>query len=90
MPFIVVPERVVLFTLLWYNTGYKSPYVVDVEEYILRGAEDNPCTSVCQIQAAEHVVCMTWWILHKQLLYVCHLHWIQAISLVDFHPHQEF
>jgi hypothetical protein len=60
-----------------------------VEMCILRCVEENPHTSVHEIQATEHVAHTTvWQILYEQLLYLYHLQ--QALSLLDFRPHQEF
>jgi hypothetical protein len=38
---------------------WTSAHTVDMEECILRYVEENHHTTICRVQAAEHVVCIT-------------------------------
>jgi hypothetical protein len=90
-------------TVLWFQetstacpstvccSRWRTALTVDVEQCILRHVEENPHSSINQVQAAKGGANVSVASSPRTVaLYPYHLQWVQALSLLDFCKHQEF
>jgi hypothetical protein len=84
----LIASRSELFALLWETMEYGRVHAQMMWKSILRHTEENPCTMFIVYKLLKMYCAREWW--GEQLLYLYHLQQVQARSLYEFCPSQEF